>query len=235
MNQYDGLTGKKLIRRYNPGLIITCVFALSVIAILALYCYFPVATLTYTEAGIEYKVDVNAFTFLQAFYNRINTGLHTELGDSFLTFLRNQRGTTLNAVQSFLINGCGGRMEQVVMFTFVCLLLLICCFAIPLGIVAILGIAFGRLHSPKVLVGLTTTITVFLGITIILLGAFTWLYGDIINAVVENTSNTVTAGQLGSMVTPIVLFGILIVINIVIGVLYTSLLKGRVFAKRQKY
>ena len=233
MSSKNEVNGTKLIKRYNPVLLITCILGLATIGVLLLYCLMPVITLTYTESGVEHKVSVNAFNFINAFFTRINTGAHTELGDSFFTFLRDQRGTTLNSIQSFMINGCAGRMEQVMVVTFVGLLLLVGVLAIPLGIVCILGLIFGRLHFPNTISGLTTAIYIFLGLAVGLLFAFSWIYGDIVAAVVNNSDNQVTAGGLSSMYPPLIYLIVIVVIHIVISVLTRKGLKNRVFVKRE--
>lgn len=234
MSSQNEVNGTKLIKRYNPVLLITCILGLATIGVLLLYCLMPVITLTYTESGVEHKVSVNAFSFINAFFTRMNTGAHTELGDSFFTFLRDQRGTTLNSIQSFMINGCAGRMEQVLVVVLVSLVLLIGFLAIPLGIVCILGIAFGRLHLPGTISGLTLAIYVFLGLVVALLFTFAWLYGDIVTAIVNNHENSVTAGDISPLWMPLIYLIIVVVLHIVISVLTRTGLKNRVFVKRER-
>ena len=234
MGLVTDVNGTKIIRRYNPFLLISCILSICVVATLVVACFIPCLTLNYVEAGVTHKVDVNAWTFLEALFNRINTNAHTELGDSFLTFLRDQRGTTLNQIQMFLINGAGGRMEQIFVLSMATLILLCAAIGAVLVIFAVVGIIFGRLHSPKVLkafsgayFGLFTTLTLVVSV-------FAWLYGDIIKAIISNTSNEVTSGSIDNIYMIFIFEGVIFILMIIIAVIYKSCLKGRVFVNKVK-
>ena len=232
MSFNNDVNGTKIIRRFNPALMVSCFLGLAIVGVLLLYCFLPVITLTYVEGGVETTVSVNAYNFFEAFINRINSGTHTELGDSFLTFIRDQRGTTLNQIQSFLINGCDGRMEQVTMVTFAGLIAVIGCFAIVLAIVSFLGLCFGRLHLPGTISVLSALVYTFLSLLVAAFLAFAWIYGDIVSAIVNNAENTVSDGSLSPVYMPIIYLVIIIALQITISILNRKCLKGRVFVKR---
>lgn len=234
MGLVTDVNGTKIIRRYNPFLLICCIFSICLVATLVVACFLPCLTLNYVEAGVTHKVDVNAWTFLQALFNRINTNAHTELGDSFLTFLRDQRGTTLNQIQMFLINGAGGRMEQIFILTMAGLILLSALIGAVLVIFATIGIMFGRLHSPKVLKGFSGAFFGLFTTLTIVFSVFAWLYGDIIKAIVSNTANEVTAGSLDKIYMIFIFDGVIFILMILIAAIYRGFLKGRVFVNKVK-
>ena len=234
MSFINDVNGTKIIRRYNPFLLTIAILGILAVGTLVLFCVMPVMTLTYTEAGVETSVDVNAFTFIQAFYNRINTNAHTELGDTFLTFIRDQRGTTFNQIQSFMINGFGGKAEQIFMITFALMICLLAVFAAIEVLICLIALFFGRLHMPSIIKIFSASYVTVLGLSLVLLFVFNWLYGDIVNAVVANGENEVTKGSLSPAYLSIAWFAIAFVLDITIGTIYKSQLKNRVFVKNVK-
>lgn len=227
----SNVNGTKIIRRYSPFLLAYCVLGIALVACLLIYLLFPIMTLSYTEAGEQYSVSVTGYSFLKAFFTRINTSTHTELGDSFLTFIRNQRGTTLNSMQSFLINGCGGRMEQITMCTFAGCLLLIFVLAAFEVLTCVIGIIFGRLHYAGAVKGLGGGIVAIFSFAITALVAFKLLYSNIIDAVVANETNSVAEGNISSVIPSVVVYFVIMAEQIALSMVYSTGIRDRVFVR----
>ena len=226
------INGRKPLHRFDPFVIATAVLGIVFVLAFVIYLSFPIITLRYTENGVNVQVGVTGFDFFKAFAERMNTKAHTELGDAFFTFLRNQRGATLNSFDSFLINGANGRMEQVTVCTILFELSTIICVSVAEVIVCVLGLIFGRLHAPRSVKALTGVSFGFFISYMIELFTFYYLYNNLPQSIAAYDGNQVTYASVLPLYSSFVFLGILFAINIAITVIYQAGLKGRVFRKR---
>ena len=115
--------------------------------------------------------------------------------------------------------------------------LMICLLAVFAAIevlICLIALFFGRLHMPSIIKIFSASYVTVLGLSLVLLFVFNWLYGDIVNAVVANGENEVTKGSLSPAYLSIAWFAIAFVLDITIGTIYKSQLKNRVFVKNVK-
>lgn len=184
------------IKRYNIFLMISALLGLLLGGICVACLFVPTMTLKYTESSLTTTVTITGFDFLKALFDRLVMSNPSELGDNFFTFIRDPRSTVFNMTQSFLVTGIGGRAEHLFVLLIALFLLLSILIGIVITIISLIALISGKLHFRSLIKRFARLFFTMFTILVALVFAVNWLYGDIVKAVVNNTSNNVTDGSL---------------------------------------
>lgn len=212
----------KVLKRYSPVFLLYCLLSMGFLAIGVAIWFLPLMTLTYTESGTLVKAIITGKEFLTSFYQRVNTGVNTDMGEQFITFLTNQRGVSVvNPLHAIIVSN-----KNSIMIAFASLLALYVTMSSLTAVFALVYILVGKGKVGPIKV--FTKIASFILVALVVLAfAFQYLYGDFINWLAQNNAE-IKDVSFAPFINPLIILASAIILRVTLNLIYKFGIKGRV-------